>query len=48
MHWNRLKRKVNNMKENEIDDIVENVIDLPFGITDEEYDEIKGDIDDTN
>lgn len=36
------------MKENEIDEVIEEITDLPFGITDEEYDEIRGDIDDTN
>lgn len=36
------------MKENEIDEVVEKINDLPFGITDDEYEEIKGDINDTN
>lgn len=36
------------MKENEIDEVIEKINDLPFGITDDEYEEIKGDINDTN
>lgn len=36
------------MKENEIEEIIDETNDLPFGITDEEYIDVKGDFDDTN
>lgn len=36
------------MKENEIEEIIDETNDLPFGITDEEYIELGGDVNDTN
>lgn len=36
------------MKENEIEEIIDETNDLPFGITDEEYNDLKGDVNDSN
>ena len=36
------------MQENEIDEFIDDMVEMPFGITDEEYEEIRGDDNDTN